>query len=310
MLSDGRACRNLVGNPNDAVISFSNKLVKEVSGENSQLIFYASNLNAPIEFDRTVAYLQGESLNNYFHWMFQVIPQICLLRHAGINLDTIEKFAFFRLPICLPFQKETLNFLNIPRSKIVETIKYPYIKAKKLIVTSSLKIAPPRKLACDLLRHEFLNNQSNLSNNKLLEFTNKTSRIYISRKKASYRKIINEDRLINLLNRFGFKTFHLESISFLEQVNLFSKAEIVVSPHGAGLTNLVFCSPGTKVIEIFAEGYVPPGYKMISSYYNLDYYYLISEGVENAQAKRKARDRHINVNLNSLLDLMKLAEIF
>jgi capsular polysaccharide biosynthesis protein len=35
-----------------------------------------------------------------------------------------------------------------------------------------------------------------------------------------------------------------------EQIAVFSRAECVVGPHGAGLTNLTFCRPGTKVVEI------------------------------------------------------------
>jgi capsular polysaccharide biosynthesis protein len=35
-----------------------------------------------------------------------------------------------------------------------------------------------------------------------------------------------------------------------EQISLFHRAECVIGPHGAGLTNLTFCRAGTKVIEI------------------------------------------------------------
>ena len=304
ILGNGRACRNLVNHPNDAVISSSNKVVKEVSGANSQLIFYAQKLNQPLEFDKAIAYLQGISINNYYHWLLQVIPQICLLRRVGINLDTIEKFAFFRLPMGLPFQQETLSLLNVPKSKIIETFKHPYIKAKKLIVTSPIKIAPTRKLACDLVRYEF-------ANKKLIKSIDKSNRIYISRKKASSRKIINENQLTTLLANFGFRTFCLESMSFLEEVDLFSEAEIVVAAHGAGLTNLIFCKPGIKVIEIFPPNHTSICYQSICSYYDFNYYSLIAEHVDNAQAQREVRNQRkdINVNINSLLDVMKLAEI-
>jgi len=33
-------------------------------------------------------------------------------------------------------------------------------------------------------------------------------------------------------------------------VALFQRAECVIGPHGAGLTNLVFCRPGVQVIEV------------------------------------------------------------
>jgi hypothetical protein len=38
--------------------------------------------------------------------------------------------------------------------------------------------------------------------------------------------------------------------SLAEQVAVFHRAECVVGPHGAGLTNLLFCRSGTQVIEL------------------------------------------------------------
>jgi capsular polysaccharide biosynthesis protein len=48
----------------------------------------------------------------------------------------------------------------------------------------------------------------------------------------------------------GWETVTLENLPIEEQVRCFSEASHVVSTHGAGLTNLLWCEPGTKVIEI------------------------------------------------------------
>jgi len=50
------------------------------------------------------------------------------------------------------------------------------------------------------------------------------------------RRIINEHEVIEALATFGFVAYALEEMSFSEQVRLFSQAEMVVAPHGAGLT--------------------------------------------------------------------------
>jgi capsular polysaccharide biosynthesis protein len=36
----------------------------------------------------------------------------------------------------------------------------------------------------------------------------------------------------------------------VDQILLFQSAEFVIGAHGAGLSNLLFCEPGTKVIEL------------------------------------------------------------
>jgi len=51
----------------------------------------------------------------------------------------------------------------------------------------------------------------------------------------------------------GFKRYNLEDLNFAEGVQLFQSAEVVVSFHSSGLTNLIFSKPGTRVIEIFQE---------------------------------------------------------
>ena len=312
ILTNGKAWRGPINNPNDAVITSNNKLVKEFSAANSQLLFYTSKLNKPFEYNNgTVVYLQGIGNTNYYHWMLQVIPQICFLRRVGINIDTIEKVAFYTLPIRLPFQKQTMNLLGIPESKVIETFRNPYIKAKELIVTSPIKpgFGAARKLACDLVRTEFLSQKDKFLNNKSHETTYKSKLIYISRKNASYRRIINENELITLLDSFGFKAFCLESFSFLEQVDLFSQAEVVIAPHGAGLTNLLFSQPGIKVIEIFAPSYPGKCFQNLCGLYGLNHYSFIAEDVDNPLAILEKRDKHIYVNLNYLLNFMKFAEV-
>lgn len=78
-------------------------------------------------------------------------------------------------------------------------------------------------------------------------------KIFISRSKASYRRMLNEADLTTLLEKRGFLTVHLEALSVVEQIALFQNADHIVASHGAGLTNLFFCKPDTKVTEIFQE---------------------------------------------------------
>ncbi|WP_238375519.1 glycosyltransferase family 61 protein [Rickettsia massiliae] len=70
-------------------------------------------------------------------------------------------------------------------------------------------------------------------------------KIYIARKYASTRKIVNEEELIEKIERFGFKVIYLELSSPYEQAQLFNKAKIIVGPHGSGFANFHFC--GSKM---------------------------------------------------------------
>ena len=47
----------------------------------------------------------------------------------------------------------------------------------------------------------------------------------------------------------GWQFVQLEKLPIAEQMQLFAEAKYIISPHGAGLTNLLWSQPGPKVIE-------------------------------------------------------------
>ena len=138
--------------------------------------------------------------------------------------------------------------------------------------------------------------------------SSKTERIYISRKKASSRRIVNEQEVVNLLEKFGFQSINLESISVTQQASLLAYSQVIVATHGAGLTNLVFCHPGTKVIEIFHPEYVMNYYWLLSNICGLEQYHLIGEEFDDHFSSKSA-NKDIIVDLQKLLNLMKSAKI-
>jgi tetratricopeptide (TPR) repeat protein len=256
----------------------------------------------PIHFiEGNVAVLAGLTNNIYFHWMLDILPRWELLRLQNCDFDEID---YFVVDNSLPFQRETLNLLQIPESKQININTTHHIQASKLIVPSfPASVAWMPKWTCEFLKHHFLMPE-------YVKNTNSQQRIYITRKLAKSRRILNEDEILNLLKSHGFTVVVLESMSVLEQAALFSQAEIIISPHGSGLTNLVFCQPGTKVIELFAPNYVYHCYWWISNLIGLDYYYLLGETLPGwhfhhlIYPQDFSEDIVINVR-----DLLKLIEI-
>jgi len=78
-------------------------------------------------------------------------------------------------------------------------------------------------------------------------------RIYVSRRQATHRRILNEAELIASLRALGFVVVALETLSLAEQYKLFATAEVVVAPHGAGLTNLIHAPAGCSLVELFPD---------------------------------------------------------
>ncbi|WRH67487.1 MAG: tetratricopeptide repeat protein [Planktothrix sp. GU0601_MAG3] len=251
----------------------------------------------------TVAFLSVQWGEGFYHWMYDVLPGIHLIQQSGISLDSIDYFVFNSYH--LPFQKQTLQKLGIPESKIIESRYQPHIQAKKVIAPApnfSHNITTA-KWICHFLREAFFSPEVN--------DISPYRRIYISREKASYRHIVNQDKLLKQLDSFGFERVILEHLTFSKQVELMATASVVIAPHGAGLSNIVFCQPGTKVIELFTPGYVPNYYQVISNICNLEHYYLIGEigSEKTAENLTHLGQQNMPINLEEFIQLLKLAGI-
>lgn len=95
-------------------------------------------------------------------------------------------------------------------------------------------------------------------------------KIYLSRKNAA-RSFDNEADLEKIMQKSEFEILQLERISIREQMLIFKKANVIVSPHGAGLSNLIWCKPGIKVVEIFSSKQVNDCYARLCSTIGLSY---------------------------------------
>lgn len=103
-------------------------------------------------------------------------------------------------------------------------------------------------------------------------------RLYISREKAKRRRVKNETELWKELATHGFVKLHLEELTWAQQITAFRGAKVIVAPHGAGLANLAFSRPDTKVIELFNRSYVSPLYWQLAALKELDYRPVVSPG--------------------------------
>lgn len=81
-------------------------------------------------------------------------------------------------------------------------------------------------------------------------------RIYISRHKAEWHRVVNEPEVIALLAEYGFAPYVLEDMTWGEQRALFADAEMVVGNQGSGFVNLLFTPPGASALELYQPAFV------------------------------------------------------
>jgi hypothetical protein len=108
-------------------------------------------------------------------------------------------------------------------------------------------------------------------------------RLWVSRSRARWRKILNEEEIVSVLRKHGFESVQLEDLSFHQQVRLFSQAEMVAGPEGAGMSNLLFSPRGIRVLEMHPPRYVNPMFYSIASALGMEYYYLVGRTPKEAR---------------------------
>jgi hypothetical protein len=85
-----------------------------------------------------------------------------------------------------------------------------------------------------------------------VDFSHLPKRFYVGRdpNHARARVMNGEKALVSMLGHFGFEHVVFEHLTPLEQIGLMANAEMMVSYHGAGFTNMLFAAPETYVIEL------------------------------------------------------------
>lgn len=265
-------------------------------------LLHRETLPAPKSVDGTVAVLSGLSNHVYFHWLFDVLPRLEILKKAGISWDAID---YFLVDADRPFQQETLHTLGIPLEKTLSPSQALHWQARSLLLPSfpaSISWMPDWSLT--FLRETFLPHPPPMPTGR---------RLYISRTNASVRRILNEARLLPILDAFGFEVLHLETLTVAEQARTFAEAEIIVAGHGSGLSNLVFCAPGTRVIEFFSPQYVYPCFWLVANWRSLSYHAALGdlpEGLLLHQALHPdSRQEDLWVAPNTLLHVLEQAGV-
>jgi capsular polysaccharide biosynthesis protein len=104
-----------------------------------------------------------------------------------------------------------------------------------------------------------------LFRNRLGAHRRRTRRIYISRRDAIWRKVVNENDVMTLLGRYGFELIELSGMPIRQMIDLMASAEVVVGPSGANLSGAMFCQPGSAVVELTFEPYIRKYYFQATS---------------------------------------------
>ncbi|HSW76610.1 MAG TPA: glycosyltransferase family 61 protein, partial [Candidatus Saccharimonadales bacterium] len=239
--------------------------------EQCQWLMYALNLinhwSATGNFSNVrkvsgrVAVISRRGYDSYVHGLVDVLGRLAIIELMGIDYD------YLYIPYESSHIKDIIKTWGIDPLKMIQPGgQFNYIQADELIVPSfTSRLAPTPgetfhslTICCgvywptwlvEFYRKKFLPLVAHKPNKNIF-----SKKVFISRKDrcpSVGRGLINEDEVFKLLQKQGFERYVLSQLSFLQQVELFNNADVIVGTHGAGFTNILFCKPGAKVFEIF-----------------------------------------------------------
>ncbi|MEG4798142.1 glycosyltransferase family 61 protein [Microcoleus sp. LAD1_D1] len=202
---------------------------------------------------------------SYYDYVIFVLAKLCRIEEA------LGKEIWRQAKICYPlrhtdFELGFMTKLGIPESSLIDTrARDTGYHAESVVVGNNQDWYFPSPYDIELLRKKFC----------LKEKVKPYRKLYLSR--SGRRQVKNEVQVREVLKEFDFEILEDISRTVDEQIRLFAEAAVVVGPHGAGFTNLLWCQRGTKVLEFFYGGYTPPYFYYICQLLGLEYSRMVDD---------------------------------
>ena len=207
--------------------------------------------------------------SNYGHYLMDSLPRLALLEDAGVRIAEADHI-YVTVPG--PHAARLLDELGVPSAQRILARPGVAVRADTVIVTSY----PGSRRNYPRWHVRFLRDRLGVPAGPPIR------RLYIPRK--GHRRILNIETLMPILLEHGFEVF--EPSGPEDPRHAFAEAEAVVGGHGAGLADLAFCQPGTRVLELLPQSHRKPFYMTLAGSGDLRYGYLIGEPVPGAPGVR------------------------
>lgn len=269
-ITDGVAWGHPTGGVFTAEGQFIPAFTHDPCGPEFHTVWSKLHLPRPQWLAGRVLYLvTPEAGDNFHHWMIDLLPRFGLVRRAGYQPADFTRVIVNHAD--RRYQRATLHHLGFTDAQLIRADENLLLRADQLVVPSlkpNNQSIPANDIA--FLRDTFLP--------RLPAAGEVRRRLFLTRSDAGFRRLKNEADLHPLLRAHGFEIISPSTLSVPEQARLFSEAEIVAGPAGAAFANLVFASPGARVLEIAPPGWLAVYHWMISARGGLSHTILLGEG--------------------------------
>jgi len=214
------------------------------------------------------------STQNYWHWPMDAISRLALLPEFPADTRIL-------VPPLLPWMTWFLREMGL-EGRWIETSATSISVENYFFTVPSSMTGCYNPFAIRFLRDTFLPKQTSLGATP--------RRLYLIREGLT-RALHNEGEVREFFRRRGWALLAPETRTIPEQIEIFAHAEGVVALHGSALANLLWCSPGCRVLEFAPDNFLAGPFEIVARILDLRHDFMICPGDHRT---------HIHVDLAGL----------
>ena len=218
--------------------------------------------SSEVHLDGTLLNLSTVSgATNYGHFLLDGLGRLAVAEQTGVKLRNVDW-------VLVPgFRSATADALQdrlgIPDRKIVRPEAYVAVKADRVLTPSLPGTSRTyRPVVADFLRRAVSPPKGPTG-----------TKLFVTRR-GERRAIRNREAVEALAVTHGFQVVDPVDVDLPREM---ARASVVAGPHGAALADLVFCRPGTRVIELIPSDHMYGYWYSLSVAAGLDYRAVIAE---------------------------------
>jgi len=262
-------------------------------GPDANLVHDKPNNKSIVEINCPTIVVGNHAHQVYYHFLYQTWLPLFYLKQTLANFDD---YLVLGPPLHHQYAIDAMKMLEIKNYRVSDPDVLYHIKEAVFTNLTWEGSCPlnPYKPVFDLLSSQ-LDCQDNESPKKM----------YISRKDSPHRRIENEDELIEFVKQHDYIEVTLTGMALAEQIKLFHNATHIIAPHGAGLTNLIFCKDGINLIELIPDNYVNHCFFVIAKCKNMNYSAIINHSCGEVTRTNHTNGCTSKVSIDSLKTLFR-----
>jgi capsular polysaccharide biosynthesis protein len=228
------------------------------------------------------------NFDNYYHFLYDTLPYLYTyleLKKILPNLKLLVNYPNKNMEKFYKFNTEILDKIININDIVIHNNSNVY---KNLYISSSLTHGgysnnPPRKeinIIIDMLKNS-INLQNINDKYKNIKYLYISRRTWINNDTSNIgtnyttrRKMINEDALVDLLNKKIYVEIFAENLNIDEKIYLFKNAKNIIGSIGGGMANLIFSDKSVKSIILISPYFLDINYRFKYCLENSDFYYF------------------------------------